>query len=58
MKRGEAWLADMNPVRGSEQAGIRPVAILQNYVINHFPANCPFSLEEVLDEEFFPEKAE
>ena len=24
VSRGEVWLADLNPVRGSEQAGIRP----------------------------------
>ncbi|GAK50149.1 PemK-like protein [Candidatus Moduliflexus flocculans] len=35
MKRGEIWLAEMNPVRGSEQ-GTRPVLIFQNDVINRF----------------------
>ncbi len=25
LKRGEVWLADLNPIRGSEQAGIRPI---------------------------------
>lgn len=34
--RGEVWLADLNPVRGSEQAGTRPVLIFQNNVINRF----------------------
>ncbi len=29
MRRGEVWLADLNPVRGSEQAGVRPVLIVQ-----------------------------
>ena len=28
MKRGEIWLADLNPVVGNEQAGKRPVLIL------------------------------
>ena len=23
VKRGEIWLADLNPLRGSEQAGVR-----------------------------------
>jgi mRNA interferase MazF len=36
VKRGEIWLADLNPTRGSEQAGIRPVLIFQNDVINKF----------------------
>ncbi len=36
VKRGEIWLADLNPVRGSEQAGVRPVLIFQNNTINRF----------------------
>ena len=34
--RGEIWLADLSPTRGSEQAGTRPVLILQNDVINQY----------------------
>ncbi len=29
VRRGEVWLANLNPTLGSEQAGIRPVLILQ-----------------------------
>ena len=29
-KRGEIWLVDFNPARGSEQSGQRPAAIIQN----------------------------
>jgi mRNA interferase MazF len=36
VNRGEIWLANLNPVRGSEQAGIRPVLVLQNDAINKF----------------------
>ena len=36
VKRGEIWLANLNPTRGSEQAGTRPVLIFQNNVINTF----------------------
>lgn len=36
IKRGEIWLAEFNPIRGSEQAGTRPVLILQNDSINRF----------------------
>jgi mRNA interferase MazF len=36
VQRGEIWLADLNPTRGSEQAGIRPVLILQNDAINRY----------------------
>ena len=34
--KGEIWLADLNPTRGSEQAGTRPVLIFQNDVINKY----------------------
>lgn len=36
VKRGEIWLADLNPTRGSEQAGIRPVLIFQNDMVSKF----------------------
>jgi mRNA interferase MazF len=31
--RGEIWMANFNPVKGSEQAGTRPVLIFQNDVL-------------------------
>lgn len=36
MKRGEIYYADLSPVVGSEQGGIRPVLILQNDTGNKF----------------------
>jgi mRNA interferase MazF len=36
VQRGEVWLANLNPIRGSEQAGIRPVLVFQNDAINRF----------------------
>src|SRR5947208_13326471 len=36
VKRGEVWLADLNPTRGSQQAGNRPVIIFQNNLINKY----------------------
>lgn len=30
MKRGDVYLANLNPVKGSEQAGIRPVLVYQD----------------------------
>lgn len=36
IRRGALFYADLNPVVGSEQGGIRPVLILQNNVGNHF----------------------
>ena len=36
VKRGEVWLADLNPTRGSEQGGTRPVIIFQNDIVSRF----------------------
>ena len=36
IKRGELYYADLSPVIGSEQGGIRPVLILQNDVGNKY----------------------
>lgn len=36
LKRGEVWLADLNPTQGSEQAGIRPVIVFQNDIVSQF----------------------
>lgn len=38
VKRGEIYYADLSPVVGSEQGGIRPVLIVQNDIGNkHSP---------------------
>jgi mRNA interferase MazF len=36
MKHGEIYLADLGPTHGSEQAGRRPVLILQNDLVSRF----------------------
>ena len=36
IKRGEMYFADLSPVVGSEQGGIRPVLIIQNDIGNRF----------------------
>lgn len=36
MKQGEIWYADLNPVKGSEQAGFRPVAIISGNLLNQY----------------------
>ncbi|MDR0405042.1 MAG: type II toxin-antitoxin system PemK/MazF family toxin [Oscillospiraceae bacterium] len=36
IKRGEIFYADLSPVVGSEQGGVRPVLIVQNDVGNKF----------------------
>lgn len=34
MKQGEIWYANLNPTKGSEQAGLRPVVILSGNLLN------------------------
>ena len=36
VKRGEIYYADLSPVVGSEQGGVRPVMIIQNNVGNKY----------------------
>jgi len=36
IKRGELYYADLSPVVGSEQGGVRPVLVLQNDVGNKY----------------------
>jgi mRNA interferase MazF len=35
-RRGDIWLANFNPGRGSEQKGIRPALVVQNDVGNQY----------------------
>lgn len=37
--RGEIWLADLNPTRGREQMGRRPVLIISEDIFNRGPAD-------------------
>ncbi len=36
IKRGDMYYADLHPVIGSEQGGVRPVVVIQNNVGNHY----------------------
>lgn len=36
IKRGEIYYADLNPVKGHEQGGVRPVLIIQNNLGNAY----------------------
>ncbi len=36
MKQGEIWYADLNPTKGSEQSGFRPLVILSGDLLNVF----------------------
>ncbi|MBX7235590.1 MAG: type II toxin-antitoxin system PemK/MazF family toxin [Caldilineales bacterium] len=42
--RGEIWLADLDPTRGHEQMGWRPVLIVSANLFNHGPAGLVFVL--------------
>lgn len=38
MRQGEIWRANLNPSKGSEQAGFRPVVIISGNLLNeHLP---------------------
>ncbi|CAB1129291.1 endoribonuclease toxin [Candidatus Hydrogenisulfobacillus filiaventi] len=46
VRRGDIFFADLSPVRGSEQGGIRPVLILQNDIGNRYSPTtivCPIT---------------
>jgi mRNA interferase MazF len=34
MKQGEIWHTDLNPTKGSEQAGLRPVVVVSGNLLN------------------------
>src|SRR5665811_1753089 len=36
MKQCDLWYADLNPVKGSEQKGFRPVVIVSGNVVNQY----------------------
>jgi mRNA interferase MazF len=55
IKRGEIWLVDLNPVRGSEQRGIRPCLVISNDVTNEYaPTVCVVPLTSNLTGSRFP----
>ena len=39
LKRGDIYYADLSPVQGSEQGGMRPVLVVQNDVGNNCSAD-------------------
>ena len=34
MKQGEIWYTDLNPTKGSEQSGLRPVVVVSGNLLN------------------------
>ena len=55
IKKGDIFLANLEPVIGSEQGGIRPVLILQNDVSNKYsPVTIIASITSKIFEKEFP----
>ncbi|SHJ94184.1 mRNA interferase MazF [Hathewaya proteolytica DSM 3090] len=59
VKRGEIYYADLSPVVGSEQGGIRPVIIIQNDVGNkHSPTVIVSAITSQIDKAKLPTHVE
>lgn len=55
IKRGDIYYADLSPVIGSEQGGIRPILIVQNDVGNKYsPTVIAAAITSVLDKNPLP----
>ena len=55
VKRGEIYYADLSPVVGSEQGGVRPVLIVQNDVGNrHSPTVIAAAITSQKDKNHLP----
>ena len=55
IKRGEIYYADLSPVVGSEQGGIRPVIILQNDTGNcHSPTTLVVAVTSKTTKNYLP----
>ena len=52
--RGDIYLANLNPYKGSEQGGKRPVIIIQNNVGNHYS---PTVIVTAVTSRFFKKRA-
>lgn len=52
--RGDIYLANLNPYKGSEQGGKRPVIIIQNDVGNHYS---PTVIVAAVTSRFFKKRA-
>ena len=55
VKRGEIYYADLSPVIGSEQGGIRPVIVLQNDTGNcHSPTTIVVAVTSKTTKNYLP----
>src|SRR3989338_5271279 len=50
IKRGDIFLANLEPIKGSEQGGIRPVLIIQNDISNK---NSPVTIIAAITSKIF-----
>ena len=54
-QRGDIFLANLEPVKGSEQGGIRPVLVIQNNIYNkHSPVLIIAALTSKIFEKEYP----
>ncbi len=55
IKKGDIFLANLEPVKGSEQGGIRPVLIIQNNISNKYsPVTIIAAITSKVYEKEFP----
>lgn len=55
IKRGDIFLANLEPIKGSEQGGIRPVLIIQNDISNKYsPVTIIAAITSKIFEKEFP----
>jgi mRNA interferase MazF len=55
VKRGDIWLVDLNPTKGSEQKGIRPCLVISNDITNNYsPTVCVIPLTSDLTGRKYP----
>ena len=68
MKQGEVWHTNLNPIKGSDQAGLRPEVILSGNLMNKYlnvVTTCPlkakikkailfYNLTLLINEKLFP----
>ncbi len=55
IKKGDVFLANLEPIKGSEQGGIRPVLIIQNDISNKYsPVTIIAAITSKIYEKEFP----
>ncbi len=64
VQQGDIFMANLNPVKGHEQAGLRPVLVIQQNTLNRFlntviiaPITSNLALKGKLTTHYLPEKS-